>query len=146
MFMGGVLISYYVMKPSQDIPQSHHRPPPPPHGGGGMQQFERAKLGLSAEGRALVDEVLRKKAKDMREGLHPMNKLRDDARRALTAKNFDEKFLEDIHQEMEDNNSEIKSHLSETVHEIAVGLSSEDRILFFEQALPPSLSKRRHKF
>jgi len=59
----------------------------------------------------------------------------------LTSQEFDGEALSVIHEKMEFSNGAVKRDLAEIIEGIAKELSPEDRIKFFEHALPKNPSK-----
>lgn len=130
-FLLGVMISFFVMRPNHM--------PPPPNGGSPLAQIEQAKDILSPEGRAIVDQVLEDQKKKVKDDMHGMMKLMDKARNILTAPDFDPAVLEALHKKMGVHDANMKQKASQIISDIAVKLSSDERIRLFGEVLshPP---------
>ena len=128
-FLIGIVASCYMVKPNRGDR------PPPRHGGPAVQ-FERAKEFLSDDGKSIVDEVLSQQGTNMRGNMHEIGGLQREAHDVLTADDFEPERLNKIHDKMHSNSVGVKEQLSQTIYDIASKLSDEDRIKFFEKALP----------
>lgn len=126
-FLIGFLISTQLMHPM-------HRPPP--HEKGSLQHFERAKKHLSKDGQVIVTQILSERREKLKGNAGQIQNAIQKAERILLASELDQGALLKVHQDMDQFNVAIRSELSETIYQIAIKLSSEDRIKFFREALP----------
>ena len=126
-FLIGFLISTQLMHPM-------HRPPP--HKKGSLQHFERAKKHLSKDGQVIVSQILSERREKLKGNADQIHNTIHKAERILLAPELDQNALLKVHEDMDQFNVAITSELSETIYQIAVKLSSEDRMKFFQDALP----------
>ena len=136
MFLIGFVVSYLLVK---------RGPPPPPPMQPPFSPFHMAKVDISPEGQEIVELILKKQNHPTQNSFHTMERSIMSAQKLLTAPELDLEALDDIHKEMLSHGDSAKQHFSILVREIAVKLSSEDRVMFFKHTLPPHGSHLRKK-
>lgn len=119
------------------VTTSHRMRPPmgPPHGGP-MENIQMAAEVLPPEYRDVVDKIWATQNKEIHDGMQTMEGFMKDARAILTAPEFDPAALDALHAKMMTNDDNLKGRVLKTLKSIASELPEEQRVIYFEKALP----------
>ncbi len=115
---------------------------PPPHGP--IEQFEKAQRVLSAEHQQAIEKIWKKNLINIEEKREDVFSTLTEIRSVMIAPAFDESALEKLGNEAMTKDIAIKELVGDTLIEVAKTLPDEERIKFFEEAMPPHMEPPHH--
>ena len=113
---------------------------------GPMAGFETAIERVSPEYRQAVEMIIGDQRQNMAGHMHSMFSTMQEARAILIAEEFNSVALDRVHTRVSETDDSLKHDILVMLKRIANTLPEEDRILFFEQAMPDTMPPmmRRH--